>query len=691
MKHSILSLLVPGHSAKARTIKAAMLLTGTLAMGFANNAKAQRPDTMWVQYDNRFQDNKVIPLKGYDTLRFQSSMIQCIEGETGKKKNVVYPTTSQPGTFYLKDPGRILYCPNSMRTSSTTPYGFNKTSSRWCFERSKESEHFVCFWEDGASFDVDAMLKGAELSWKCYTEKLGFVKVGQSSTDKYKIVMRVYNTTDWVASGSGEDMKVGTLNLCPWALSSRGGATVAHEIGHTFQYLTNVDCGANNTHGFNYGLGDNGAGGNGFWEDCANWMAYKVYPSRQFTDGEYFEGYMARHHQNIMHEDSRYHNCFYQDFLCDKFGQDFIGRLWREANRPEDPVDAIMRLQGLDNNGFAALMYDVFSHMCTWDTPSIRTAAKNRIGAHPQRLEMYTTGGKSYYRPKPEYCPQNYGYNISELAVPDAGTEISIDLQSLVGNADYRQVNTAQAGWRWGLVFYKTDGTTEYGDMQSGTGILTTTVPEKTKRMWIVVMGAPKKWWHHLWDDNASNDEQWPYSLEMNGTTPLGVYKTSFQTYTEADFPEDYQRRDTTINITCNLTRDASNYTSVNVQYDMDAISEALGLTTAQLKAMKVGSGVNPHFVGISSTGNMVHTTTTSTSSSSRLGHWFTTTGNVCSYNSTAAIFAELLPDSWVCQVGQYPGRLTSGKSYTIRQGVTYKHTDGRTYVATIVVKVNVQ
>ena len=72
----------------------------------------------------------------------------------------------------------------------------------------------------------------------------------------------------------------------------------------------------------------------------------------QFTDGENFEGHLKFHHLNLLHEDWRYQNCFIQDYWCMKHGSDFIGRLWRESKKPEDPVEAYKRLNKLDQAAF---------------------------------------------------------------------------------------------------------------------------------------------------------------------------------------------------------------------------------------------------------------------------------------------------------------------------------------------------
>ena len=179
---------------------------------------------------------------------------------------------------------------------------------------------------------------------------------------------------------------------------------MAHEVGHTFQYLVSADLGQ--SHGYNYGYGAGASGGNGWWESCANWQAYKVYPERQFTDGEYFEGHLPKCHLNILHEDWRYENCFVQDYWCMKHGQDFIGRLWRESNKPEDPVETYKRLNKLSQEELCDEFYEGFARMATWDIDGVRERARHRIGQHQSHLTKTSEG---LWRVDAAYCPQNYG------------------------------------------------------------------------------------------------------------------------------------------------------------------------------------------------------------------------------------------------------------------------------------------
>ena len=108
------------------------------------------------------------------------------------------------------------------------------------------------------------------------------------------------------------------------------------------------------------------------------------------------------------------------------------------------------------------------------------------------------------------------------------------------------------------------------------------------------------------------------------------------------------------------------------------------------MKSIKVGTSHAIRFAGVDSNGALTNNTTTSTSSSTCYGHWFNEAGNVCNYDGNARVFAEFYPDKYGCYIGQYPGRLVQGKTYTIRQAIIYEHTDGKVYKATMVVNLKI-
>lgn len=666
------------------------IISAILAILSFLSTRAQ--DTLWVRYDNRFTENKAFQLNAkVDSVEFcissskysQDPILKIYNSSISKGYYEYRISTllgnNQTGDIMFENPGRILCKPSTYGSVD-----FNNENSQWCFKRSMESEHFVVFWEksfgndptkasSGYTFNPKSMLADGEKYWDKYVE-LGFIKPGKSTTDKYKIEMFAKYTKDWVANGSGVDLKVGMLHVNPDAIKSRGGATVAHEIGHTFQYLVSCDLGT--SHGFNYGYGDNASGGNGWWESCANWQAYKCYPNMQFTDGENFEGHLKFHHLNLLHEDWRYQNCFIQDYWCMKHGSDFIGRLWRESKKPEDPVEAYKRLNKLDQAAFCDEQMEGYMRMATWDIDGIRDQAKHRIGQHVSHLHL-AASKEGTWEVDSAYCPQNYGYSIINLNTTAPGTIVKAYFKGIAGAKGYRAINIDKAGWRYGFVAYSANGTRTYGKIESDKeGTASLTIPEDCKKLFFVVMGAPTEHWRHPWDDKADNDEQWPYQVKFENTDVYGNF---------SEYPADYERRDTTIYIDAELAV-SNSYSSTRVQYDMAAVSQALGLSTKEMQSVGRLASSNPRFVGINASGSVYTGTTTSTSSNTCYGHWFTSTGNVCGYDSNACVFAEFYPDKYGCYVGQYPSRLQKGKTYTIRQAIQYQK-DGKWYTATMVVR----
>lgn len=678
----------------------------------------EKPDTLWFQFNDRFTANEIIDLTDIDSLKFNKTNFTQYKyrESTGRTTGLtkVYRTN---GKYRWDAIERYLVKPSTYANND-----FNNVNSTFCFQRSQESEHFVIYWAKGLTklpngnltggasssvCNVSTLLNNAEKIWKVYVEQLGFLEPGNSTTDKVKIAMFVVNQSDWRADGSGttgtvwtagsgttttaSEYQTGMFHCNAWAASDE--VTVAHEIGHTFQYLVSADLG--NQHGLNYVLGSNSKG-NEWWEDCANWQAHKVYPAKQFAVN--WTNNQDSHHLNILHEDARYNNCYYQDWWCQQHGLNTVGRVWREAIRPEDPIQAYMRMFGLNEETFADEMYEGYAHIASMDIDRWKTYGQGLIGSEQQRLQSPTTdiiesflnGDNNYWVVDPAYCPQNYGYNANPLKVPAAGTVVKAHFKGIVGAAGYRIINKLRAGWRYGLVAYSSDGTRTYGEMgKDAEGEVSITVPENCTHLWFVVMGAPTTYWTHAWDDNTSNDEQWPYAVQFENTDPYGVSRNY------GEYPEDYVRKDTTVVINATLASNSSSYTSVRVQYDMDAISQALGVSTQQMQAIKCSStskGVagTLDFVAVSPTGTKTYGTTTTTSNASCFGHWFSIGGTPVSYGSSSAIFAEMYPDKYGCYVGQYPGRLTRGKTYIIRHAIIYTHTDGQQYTATMEVHLTI-
>lgn len=421
-----------------------------------------------------------------------------------------------------KSVGKQIYVPTWMMGDV-----YNSTNN-WSIERSKQSKNWILFWEPGFGTDpgaiVDQCLTLAEKSFELYADTLKFIHKGSSKTDNYKMIIRLRYGTEWEASGSGVDNTIGLLTLTSWALTSRGGQTIAHEVGHCFQYQ--VHCDNNDNNGWMYGYGTSGAGGNGFWEQCAQWQAYQVFPEQQFTS-EWFSGYLNAVHKHPLHEAPRYNNYFIQDFWTFKRGRDIIGNLWNLSKYPEDPLETYKRINGLTQNQLNDEMWECGARFASWDIPLISSNGASKIASRPQ--PKMNNAGDNYWKIDSTVCLENYGHNIIKLNVPAGGKKVTASFEGLAGSAGFRKLYPTAAGWRFGFVAMKFDGTRVYGDIQSasmsvdgGKALVTFECPALTSRLWLVVSGAPSVHWRHAWDDNDSNDEQWPYQVKFNNTNYYG-------------------------------------------------------------------------------------------------------------------------------------------------------------------------
>jgi hypothetical protein len=424
---------------------------------------------------------------------------------------------------------KTVYIPKFI---TSTGMNLTSSSSQWCYSRSSETDNVVIFWEAGFGsnpstaaesyrVDMSALSKVAEKSYSVYADSLQFAIKGSSVADKYKLMIFLLYTKEWTANGSGQDDLVGTLHVDPAAANI--DVVVAHEMGHCFEYITGCD----GDGGYQYGYGANTSGGNGFWEQCANWMAFKVYPDKQFTEGDFSE-YIKSNHLHILHETPRYANYFLPDFWNYKHDKAFMAKLWRDSRSPEDPVETYKRLNSLSQEQFNDEMYEHASRLTTWDLPTIKSYGEKYIDSRAQ-LKMSLTSDK-YWLVDPSICIENYGYNSIKLNAPSQAADVTVHFQGKTGASGFRSLQTDKGGWRYGFVALLKDGTRNYSTMgtanvENGKNpdqTLTFSCPANCSKLWLVVAGAPQEHWRHAWDDNNANDEQWPYQVQFINTNLLG-------------------------------------------------------------------------------------------------------------------------------------------------------------------------
>lgn len=252
-----------------------------------------------------------------------------------------------------KDTIKVVYMPKKVWM---VPEGndYANKESKYSNQRKAESRNIVAFWDKefgndpavnpdpGKRFDIDEALKECERFYNCYVNELKFVEKGNSVTDRYKILCYVIGGNEGTAFGGGEDDKVGLLWTPAARMSHAPYGALAHELGHSFQYLVHAD-GA-----WAFTSSPDGSHGQPIFEMTSQYMLWQVYPEWMTFENYHLKGFMQQTHLAFLHEKNQYHSPYVLEYWSDKHGIDFIGKLWRNALKGEDPVMAYKRLTSID-------------------------------------------------------------------------------------------------------------------------------------------------------------------------------------------------------------------------------------------------------------------------------------------------------------------------------------------------------
>ncbi|HEY7091333.1 MAG TPA: DUF6055 domain-containing protein, partial [Tepidisphaeraceae bacterium] len=426
------------------------------------------------------------------------------------------PSTRPTTDISFKADGKEVLIP-ARGTRAPAGNDYNNPDSEFCFQRSRSSPNLVLFWakeygDDPAAnpiqnrrFDADAAIKECERFYDYYMNTLKWVDKEKSLATKYKFLIFVIGGPGGTAFGGAIDNKIGALWTPATRINRQPYGVIAHELGHSFQAIGRGD-------------GHPGPGGGAIHEMTSQYMLWQVYPEWMTFENYHLNDFMKATHLAFLHEDNQYHSAYVLEYWSNKHGVEFMGKLWREAKRGEDPVQAYQRITSITQEQFNDEIFDAARRFVTWDMPRIEKVAARYANQHFTSLKAMSDGK---YQIAPEKCPQNYGYNAIKLKVPAAGTKVSVEFEGIVGAEGFRSIQPEKAGWRYGFLASKEDSTRVYSEMFSkspGTGEFT--VPADTKFLWLVVTGAPTEHWIHAADRNPNNDEQWPYRIKLTGTAP---------------------------------------------------------------------------------------------------------------------------------------------------------------------------
>src|SRR6478609_528565 len=386
----------------------------------------------------------------------------------------------------------VLLPPDIYRV--TKDNNFNNPDSEFCFQRSKSTDNFVLFWakEYGADpltnaianrrFDAAAFLQECDRFYDYYVRTLKWVDPEKSYATKYKFLLFVLGGNEGTAFGGTVGDKIGAFWTPATRINRAPYGVAAHELGHSFQALLHAD-------------GAGSFSGGSIPEMTSQYMLWQVYPEWLTFENYHLNDFMKATHLAFLHEENQYHCAQVLEYWSEKRGVEFIGRMWREVQRGEDPVMTYQRLTGITQAQFNDEIFDASRRFVTWDLPRIEKVAARYANQH---ITSLTNAADGWYQIAADKCPQNYGYNAIQLQVPVAGTKVRLDFKGIVGAEGFSNVRPKNAGWRYGFLASKEDGSRVYGDMFSKSpGTAEFTVPTNTKFLWLVVTGAPTEHWTH--------------------------------------------------------------------------------------------------------------------------------------------------------------------------------------------------
>jgi len=391
---------------------------------------------------------------------------------------------------------------------------YSDSTSEFSNSRKAESDNIAIFWSKefgqhpmqnpvlNKRFDADAALKECERFYDFYVNKLKIVQKGKSLTDRYKILFYVIGGDEQTAFGGGAEDKIGILWTPAVRMSKAPYGALAHELGHAFQYLASAD---------------NGTGFRGpIMEMSAQYMLWQVYPEWMTFENYHLKSFLKKTHFAFLHPENTYHSPYVLEYWSNKYGIDFFGKLLREAKKGDDIVMTYKRITSKTQEQFNDDMFKASSSFITWDMERIREVAALYANQHSTELDTLSNG---WFRIRKDNCPENYGYNGIKLAVPAAGTTITLNFKGIAGAKGFRALRIKEAGWRYGFLAVKEDGSRVYSDTYADpAGTAKFKVPGGTTYLWLVVMAAPKT--HVQVAKEDKDNPEWPYEFKLKNTVP---------------------------------------------------------------------------------------------------------------------------------------------------------------------------
>ncbi|MFI1773478.1 DUF6055 domain-containing protein [Thalassobellus citreus] len=403
--------------------------------------------------------------------------------------------------------------------------------------RAAQSDNILLVWGDVAGsdpvnapdedirFNPQQTLDSLEVIYNYYVKDLKLVEE-KGVVAKYKMVVVMNNTwgpdvfTGWAFGGSYDDT-VPAFWVDPRSIKNNYWVA-AHEMTHSFQTITPV---LYPGHGYT-----NVTSSGFFWETHANFMAIQSYPqgilwsdyTRALNFTNYFFGSARKH----------YGDWFLLQYLKDKYGIDFIGRMWRESNpgSQEHPIQTIQRLLNLSNDGMANLMADYGRRRINGDfsNKSYIKAAEDELEKKWvwRQTQILDSIGTNHYAIPDNLAPQQYAFNTIRLyPQTDANCSNSYIHLKLKGH----EVNDNTASWKFSFVSVDASGVSTFSEIYDD-GEINYEVPADSDKLFLVVTGVPTDFYVHIgkFEIGFPKLYRFPWEINIEGAIPEG-YQQDFR------------------------------------------------------------------------------------------------------------------------------------------------------------------
>lgn len=634
---------------------------------------------------------------------------------------------------------KTVYIPATWSYNATTQEYTEGGNSdlQWSFNRSKQTENCIIFWQKGfgddpskaarlngadMTFNVDEVLQVAETCYALNVGTLGFAN--SNMLNKYKLMILMNYTDTWTCYGGGYDYECSALWLNPSTVKPAGHA-LAHEVGHSFHYMCyaeatdyNHNSSTTDNTGFHLECGK----GQAVWEQTAQWQACQAFPDMMYQES--IGIFRNSHNYAYSHEWHRYQSYWLHYYLCEHYNDiTTVAQVWRQPMKNQsngnasDFNQALMALKNLSARNLYKMYFDYACRLVTWDLDACKPYRLPYIGDFNYRCALTDEGD---YQVALSSCPQGSGFNVIPLSVPAAGTTVTTHLtgmpvaspladadpgEFLNGDSQFEKRSTrsyvnpgntyrSYRGFRMGYVALMQDGTRRYFSedsvycqgIKSVTEDYSFTVPEGVSQLWLVISPALKNYITHRWDDTIEADDMWPYRFSLEGTdltSKATVYAS----------PTLDGRTVSDVTLTYDVTFPPQNSWGGSVAVYVSGKAAATLGTAFQMATSDIAGKLQTWSTSGPANGKMMFfaanadgTLAQSGSTANGYGHWFNGNGAVCNYSDVnASFYSEFDPTALGFVIGQYPSRLSTGNTCTLRQAIKYRKNPREIGVATFV------